>query len=112
MVVKYGFNVLTMMFIWWPILSLIFRFRKDRNILMNLDRHTYYPVDEEVNGSGIFLVHLGAYLTLYLIPTLQIASWEIVIVFVPLVTFLFASNMYHERLGAILAQSRFGPAES
>ena len=114
MVLKYGFNVLTLMFLLWPIMSLIFSFWGNRHKLMDYNRHIHYTVDgnEQVNGLGIIIIHLVAYLTLYFVPTLEIASWEVVIIFIPLVTFLFASKMYHERFGAMLAQNRFSPTES
>lgn len=114
MVLKYGFDLLPAIFLLWPILILIFSYFNEIRELKDYNRHIHYTVDGniQVSGNSSIILHLVAYITLYFVPSLRSNSWTLLIAAIPLLAFLFVTKDYCERLGAMLAQNRFSPAES
>jgi len=114
MVLKYGFDLLPAIFLLWPILILIFSYFNEIRELKDYNHHIHYTVDGniQVSGNSSIILHLVAYITLYFVPSLRSNSWTLLIAAIPLLAFLFVTKDYCERLGAMLAQNRFSPAES
>jgi hypothetical protein len=114
MILKYGYSFIAGCFLVWPLSMLILNHFSEKRTLKDSNHHIQYTVDgdEQVNGIGIIILHLVAYLTLYFVPTLVLDLWELAIVYIILAIFLFSSQIYSGKLGRMMAQNRYEFLES